>query len=263
MKYIKSLLFLFVSFVMLLASCSSDDSVSENVGPVFVMKSVTETIYYGGESEVSTTNFIYENNILTGLTNGNIEADFIYDGEKILRVDYFNNGSLVTKTSIFYNGSQMDYTLSGINQDERTEYTYSNGKLASLKSGHIENGELVVLSTENYIFDADSNISTLNSIIDFGNEIFSSRREFTYDAKNNPMKFMNKYYRLVYSNEGFRGVNSNNAITQNAFSPSTSANPTILSYEITYNDADFPVEIKKKDANNNLISTTVIEYLQQ
>ncbi|SEP12745.1 hypothetical protein SAMN05444671_3032 [Flavobacterium sp. CF108] len=249
--------------VILFTSCSNDNGDKDNtVDPKSILiKKITETIYFSNDSETQTLNFSYENNVLKSVTSGKNRSEFVYNGDKISKVNYFKNDIANGSTTFYYDGDLLEYTLSGANQDERTEYWYKNGILNLQKSGYLTGGNFVVQEQSIYSFDQNKNATEITEKSSlFGPETVSKNKYF-YDNKNNPMKFMNKYYRLVFETEGFDGISNNNVTSREYYSPVTTETPVYYNFEITYNADEFPVEIKKiAKSNNFVISKTVIEY---
>lgn len=249
--------------VILFASCSNDNEDKDNtVNPKSILiKKITETIYFSNDSETQILDFSYENNVLKSVTSGKNRSEFLYSGDKISKVNYFKNDVADGTTTFNYDGDFLSYTLSGANQDERTEYAYKNGILASQKSGYLSNSNFIVQQEAAYSFDQNKNAAQITKRTAlFGPETISKSKYF-YDNKNNPMKFMNKYYRLVFETEGFDGISNNNVTSREYYYPVTTQTPVYYNFEITYNADDFPIEIKKIAKKDNfVISKTVIEY---
>ncbi|MCP2028185.1 hypothetical protein L1276_003353 [Flavobacterium sp. HSC-32F16] len=249
--------------VVLFTSCSNDNGDKDNtVDPKSILiKKITETIYFSNDSETRILNFSYENNVLKSVTSDKNRSEFLYNGDKISKVDYFKNEIANGSTTFNYDGDLLKYTLSGANQDERTEYAYTNGILASQKSGYLTDGNFIVQKQSIYSFDQNKNATEITDKSSlFGPETISKSKYF-YENKNNPMKFMNKYFRLVFETEGFDGISNNNVTSREYYYPVTTETPVYYNFEITYNADDFPIEIKKIAKENNfVISKTVIEY---
>lgn len=249
---------------VLLMSCSNDDGGKDNTSneKSILIKKITETVYYSGESDTSIMDFVYENDVLKSVTtNTRYRSEFEYSGDKIIKVNYFTNDAASGFTTFYYNGDFLSYTLSGVNQDEKTEYFYINGILSAEKSGYFDEGKYISQKELSYTFDTSKNITELRSKSSlFGSETISKSKYF-YDDKNNPMKFMNKYYRLVFDLEGFDGRTVNNVTSREYYYPVTNEVPAYSNFEIIYNNDNFPIEIKKiSKESNNVISKTVIEY---
>ncbi|WP_268848448.1 hypothetical protein [Flavobacterium aestivum] len=259
-KSLLNLLFIIcVSFI----SCSKDDASNDNPeGKQILIKNVSEEIYNNGQVEKSSTNFIYENNILKNISKGTYVSELIYNGEKIVRINnYVNNVLSAGYTSFQYDGDLLKYTLSGEKQDNKTVYSYINSVLTTQKSGLLNGVDLMVSETKNYSFNTNMNIAETLSSSNTGGKIYDSKKKSVYDTKNNPMKFMNKYFKIIYKCEGFDGLSKNNEISFDSFFPISSTTPAKTRFEIIYNADDFPIEIKKYSVLNNvLISKTNIEY---
>ncbi|MEO7976108.1 hypothetical protein [Flavobacterium sp.] len=97
-------------------------------------------------------NFIYENEVLKSvITNIRYKTEFVYDGEKISKMNYFRD-EVPSGSAIFhYNGDLLSYIFSEGNPDEKTEYSYVNGILASEKNGYID-GDKYIIQRELSIF---------------------------------------------------------------------------------------------------------------
>jgi uncharacterized protein YkuJ len=250
--------------ILLLASCSNDNESKDTIPDQksILIKKITETVYYSTESETSTSEFVYEKNILKSVTSGTgNKSEFEYSGDKITKINYFKNGIASGFMTFNYTGDLLSSTLSGADQDEKTEYFYSNGNLVSEISGYFDNDTYIVQNETSYTFDQAKNITEEIKTSSLFGSPTTSKNKYFYDTKHHPMKFMNKYYRLVFELEGFDGKSANNVISRENYYPVTAETPTYFTYEILYNDDNFPIEIKKiAKQNNSLISKTVIEY---
>lgn len=261
MKKIISLLLVIVTLSISI-SCSSDDSGSTLPTDALLIKKITEVLI-ADEMEL-TTNFVYENNVLVSTYGENHKTELIYNGDKVVLIKNFdtNSGVVTSQTTIVYNGNLIDYTLSGEDADEKTQYYYTNGILSKKEYGYIgNNNEFIVVETQEYFFNG-LNISEIITNGNFGGSPYSSKKKYSYDTKNCPSKFMNKYLKLLFSPVGFKSINQNNYLTEETYSPVNSTNPSTQTYEIIYNDKDYPTEIKEYSANNTLHSIIKIEYQQ-
>ena len=258
---IKSLCILYIT---IFSSCSNDDGGKDNTSneKSILIKKITETVYYSDDSETSIMDFVYENKILKSVTtNTRYKTEFLYDGEKISKMNYFRDEVPSGSAVFHYNGDFLSYISSEGDPDEKTEFSYVNGILASEKYGYID-GEKYIIQRELSI--SSDNAKNITQIINnsslTGSETISKDNYF-YDNKNNPMKFMNKYYRIVFISEGFGGQTANNVVSRESYYPATNEVPKYYISEIIYNNDNFPIEIKKiSKESNNVISKTVIEY---
>ena len=250
-----------IAFVLAIAGCSGDDTnenTNVNTETPILIKTITEKVYYGSDHEQTTAyNFNYENNKLQSLVIGDYETKYIYNGDKIVKAVYFENGIQNGSTTIVYDGDFVKYTLSDDEYHEKTEYTYLNGQVASVKSGYMSNGEYVLLAKEDYTFSNGNLIEELFYSNTFGSPYFS-KSIYTYDTKNNPGKFMNPYLRLFFQSESFSAFSENNILSR-TYGPPDGATPSRQECEIVYNDRDFPVKIVKKQ-DGSVIADATIEY---
>ncbi|WP_269233790.1 hypothetical protein [Flavobacterium flavigenum] len=250
--------------VVLFISCSNDDDGKDNTSneKSVLIKKITETVYYSGESDTSIMDFVYENGVLKSVTtNTRYKTEFVYDGEKISKLNYFRDNVASGSAVFHYNGDFLSYIYSEGNPDEKTEYSYVNGVLATEKIGYIDENKFIIQSELSISYDKTKNITQIINKSSFtGSEIISKENYF-YDNKNNPMKFMNKYYRMVFISEGFSGQTTNNLVSRESYYPITNEVPKYYINDIVYNNDNFPIEIKKiSKESNNVISKTVIEY---
>ncbi|MEL1255745.1 hypothetical protein AAEO57_18270 [Flavobacterium sp. DGU38] len=250
--------------VALLMSCSNDDGGKDTISneKSVLIKKITETVYFSDGSETSIMDFAYENKILkTVTTNTRYKTEFLYDGEKISKMNYFRDNVASGSAVFHYNGDLLSYIYSEGDPDEKTEYSYVNGILTSERSGYMDENKYIIQRELSISSDNAKNITQIiNKSSLTGSEIISKNNYF-YDNKNHPMKFMNKYYRMVFVVEGFGGQTTNNVVSRESYYPITNEVPKYYINEIIYNNDNFPIEIKKiSKESNNVISKTVIEY---
>lgn len=251
-------------------SCTdNDDKIAEIIPEqpseesFLLVKKVTQTTYSGSmDSETSITNFFYEGNQLTEtqtIAGVNVYGSaFHYDGDKVTSVNYTQNGSADGLTTFVYNGDELLYTLSGETQDERTDYTFSNGNVATAKVYYPAGPNEELLQSSAYLYENGNVAEETHSTFWFGSE--ASKFVYTYDGKNSPFKGMNKYLRLVMGNEGFDGLSASNPITKTVYNPVDETTPAVFYYTLEYNEKHYATSIKRYDGNDTLISETAIEY---
>jgi hypothetical protein len=186
----KKLLCLFSASLLVLASCSSDDTNSSDSATSILPKKVVNV--YG--KETSTSQITYNGNKLVSVVND--------EGEKSI---YTYTGDLVTKIE------EMD-SKGGL--DDTTEYTYISGKLATAlekevgasnyyKTEYTHNSDGTV-SYKEFTVDAKTGVANTNSTPVIGKCTFKdgnlvkkvysygvgseNTSTYEYDTKNNPFK---------------------------------------------------------------------------
>lgn len=261
--------FLLAACVFSVFSCTDNDDKIDDILPtqpteetVLLVKKVTQTTHFGSSSETSVTNYTYEGGQLSETqtiaganTYGSV---FHYDGDKVTSVDYTQNGSADGLTTFAYNGDELLYTLSGETQDERTDYTFLNGHVATAKVYYPVGPDEELLQSVSYLYENGNVAEELRSTFWFGAD--ATKSVYTYDDKNSPFKGMNKYLRIVIGNEGFDGLSANNPLTKTAYNPVGEATPDVFHYTIEHNAQNYATLIKRYDSNDVLISETAIEY---
>lgn len=260
----KTLLLAVFTFVFIISSCSSDDNDSGGLsGPK--ISSIHQKRYYNGSIDAETTfNFNYSNNILDNVTvSDDSKVAFTYSGNKITSTNVYYQNVLQGTWSFTYSGDNLVTFRNNI-EDEKAEFTYSDGKLISKVSSYLDGDNWVSYATENYIFNSDLN---LQQKIWSGTGTPASKLTYEYDNRNNPFKNMNPYLRFIIGFETLNPLNANNSIKDYEYS---TVNSTIgdlrHNYQITYNAENYPISIKKYLVYNNveieMTSELTIIYIQ-
>lgn len=266
MQILKKISLLIVFIAVL--SCSGDDQ--NPVNPIaeetpILIKKVTETIYFSGENQVSITDFVYEDNRLISSTSRSsnsatvYKTNFNYNGDKVSQAINYSNDVERTRNTYLYNGDFLTQIVSNRSDQTRTDFFYSNGMVATRESGYVNEGNYEVNHTENYTFNAWNRIEERVVSNLFGTAE-DSKTIYTFDAKNNPTKYMNKYLRYLFSAEGFDGMSQNNMASRLSYWPAATSTPKLYTYQFIYNENDFPTEIKQLSPEGTIISLTKIEY---
>lgn len=267
LQIIRIIRLLIVFFIAV--SCSPDETnanrpnVSNPIARSLQVKKVTQ-ITYGGSSgnDTEITDFIYIGNKLTGLhlTYNMIytyDDELVYDGIKIIQINRSENGIPKNPILISYIGDLLTSMTYDFGQS-RTDFTYLSGYLNSMKSYTFENGIPNLITSINYSYLSGNVSEEIKTDLFFSP--VTSHILYTYDNKNSPLRGMNKYFRTIYSNEGFDGLSLNNPITRSYYNQGNGQNITNQHYVIEYNELNYPTNIKRLQENNNLISDTTIEY---
>ncbi len=258
------ILFLFSMFFTV--SCSENDTeILTNTPPTEnqrLIKKSTETIYYGSgpgaSSETNVTDFSYNGTMLDYTLSGNRKMVFTYNGDKVLTSASYTNDELGATNTFTYNGDLLVKTQSDGNGQSVKEFFYNGTTLIGSKSGYYDGAGVYILSeTSDYVMNG-FNVAEMTKHSYFFGELHT-RMVFEYDNKINPVKFMNKYLRMIFQSEGLTGLGDNNITSRSHFSPVDNDTADIQNYEIEY-DGDYPIVIRKY-SGDYLISETFIEYL--
>jgi len=257
---------LLIAFVFANAGCSGDDNniVSEFTETPVLIKKITEVVYSNGSS-TSTIDFSYENGKLASSTTTYSDqatiyrTDFVYNGDKIDYLLSYGDNVERGRNTYVYDGDTLIKIISDRADQSQTKYSYANGTLSSSESGYVVNGTFTVSRTTNFTFASGNLIEEQRYSTDFGTPV-TSKTTSTFDGKNNPTKYMNKYLRYVFGTEGFSGMDKNNKLTRLSYYPSTTSTPSLFTYQMVYDANDFPTEIKQFSPEGTIITLTKIEY---
>jgi hypothetical protein len=256
-------------FAVGLISCSEDDTqditvVQPPVENFPLVKTVIQTTNYGSSgSETSVTEFVYDEDdnltaLQTAATGNEYLSEFHYDGNKVTGVDYFENGNADGQTTYVYNGDVLQHTLSGTDDVERTDYTYTNAQVATIKTYYPDGPDAELLQSKAFTYANGNVTQELRQDYFFGISTFQTA--YTYDNGNSPFRGLNPYLRLTIGMEGFDGLSINNPITKQSTNMANNA-VSEYHYEIVYNADDFPTSIKRILTESDfIISETVITY---
>lgn len=247
---------------LLFISCSNDDEDTNNSETPLYIKSITEEIYYSStSSSINITNFIYENNKLIKSINqqDGSYANIYYDGEKVTKIDNLSADNILNDSSTFFYEGDFLSKVEFDSGSENYRLYYQNGKLIKSEYGAINNSVYQIGLSREYTYENSNITQVINNEVNNGT-IYTSKNIFTYDNKNNPIKYMNKYLKLNYSNEVLNGLSENNKLTQDSYYPITNTIPSKFIYQYVYNSDNYPTNIKRLTHSGTLISNTTIEY---
>ncbi|MCV9926591.1 hypothetical protein OIU83_02950 [Flavobacterium sp. LS1R49] len=263
----KKLLYLFLTSLLTLASCSSDNDNSSSVPSedTSILPKTTTSIYSEGNRSISTNT--YEGNKILSVTSKDRRVDFIYDGDVIVKENQYNTE----------NGKDIKEVV--------TTYTYANGKLATVLHAYNftihSSEEKFELIKDIYTYNADGSINIesyytdVNGIEDkdsFGAKVLtfengnltksvSINREigkvisselYEYDTKSNPKKYILGFNLRVYGTT----ASINNVVKRTFFSTDNSSIDYKTSYE--YNADGFPIKVISYNSDGT--GAGVIEY---
>jgi hypothetical protein len=245
--------------VLFLSCTDKDDTPIQPVNNDVLVKKITETVYYGTESETSVGEFTYQSNVLTRIDVGPTYQEFVYVGDKISSVKQYANNVLATTQTLNYDGTKLLSIISDGASPERTDFIHNSNGLSAIEHKYFSGGEWITFQKDEYSFTAGSNIAERLRTSYLGGTS-TSRSEYSYDSGNSPMRDMNPYFRLLSLYEGFDPKNQNNAVNQTSFTPADASAGVVYTYETTYNDLQFPTMIKRSAPDGTVISVTEIEY---
>lgn len=250
---------------LFLCSCSKDESeMSQSASTSNTIKRITENVYNSGGNPSGTMttdvyNFNYNGNVLNSISNntGN-EMQFLMESDKIVKTKTKITNTADVINNITYNGANIS-SIIGENQNEKTEFTHSNNVLTAIKYFFkSSDGNWTLFQTQNLGFNAQQNIIrrtlTMPSIGSFTTTL-------DYDSSNHPFKNMNKYLKYLLIFETFETFGNNNNTKRYSVSqgvPAISEQTHNIVY--IYNDANYPIAIKKYLISGSLISECFIEY---
>ncbi len=250
---LQSLFKIILTFCLsLLLSCSSDGDGSNSL---VLVKKVTTV---GEESE--NIELIYQNNNLIKGVTGNSHIEFTYSGNKVTSSKRYVNEVLTRTNNFTYTGNLLTSITSDGVYPQKTVFFYINDKLSSIEYLYLSGTEWILLEKDEIQLDSNSNVSQLENMFNAGNEIYTSRIENQFDNKNNPLRDLNPYLRLFLNFINIDELSKNNVVSNDYFSPSNGTTSVNYTYEISYNENNFPIEIKRFSAEGSLITTTSIEY---
>ena len=245
-------------FLSLFFSCSDDDN---NTPPIVeqtpaLIKRITTKVYISTDDiETYITDFTYEGSQLKRFGFESNYTEFTYSGEQIAFAKQYRNGTLEKTNGFVYENNKL---MTVTSEDERTIFNYNGqGKVASVQYQYLRSDNTwASQGSESFLF-AGNNVSQVIQTSSWSN----SKSQFTYDDKNNPMRDMNPYFRMLYGIAGVHPMSENNYITQAYFSTPTATIPSANYHnEITYNDKNFPILIKRLTSSNQMSESTEIEY---
>jgi len=228
--------FISILSIAFLLSCSSDESSETQQQPTptptpqeIRLVKVVETRY--SDNTTNTIDFVYSGNTLSYLeetrSNGNVyRTKYIYENEKLVKLNHFVNGSISSPSLFYYIGNLItNYNIyeDGINVGHSYEYNTS-GYL--IKDTHFEDG--VIQSVSNFTLDNNGNVLTAT------NSSFSSQNHYQYDNKKNP-------YARAYPEAFLKSLGTYYS-ANNVTSESINNDPAFIVYEFSYNSDGYPTE---------------------
>jgi hypothetical protein len=224
----KKILYLFSATLLVLTSCSKDESTSEPETSVLVKKIIrTYTA-----NDIVTNNFIYNGNkIVSEISDGDFVKNYTYTGDVITKIEERVNNSFQSSTDYTYIDGKVATSVLKQNYDGTTTYTYT----------YNSNGTVSYKRTRSNSRDNTGILTILNGNI-VKNEVFydgsaSSIHNYQYDTKNNPFKNVLGFNLLLETDAEYFSPNN---MTQDGETPP-------YNYIFKYNATDFPTEKRRSD----------------
>jgi hypothetical protein len=238
----KKIIALFSVFTLVLSSCSKDDVVSEvPTSPVVSYVLPSKIIDISSNGETSTSLVTYNGNKIVQIVDNQEKTVYTYSGDFITKVESFTNGN----------------TIEG-----NTLYTYENNKLKTLVNTEY-NGTLIYKSKYVFTHNTNGTVDFLKYSINTANvETPSGSGKYTflngnlvkeeeglmvavyeYDAKNNPMKNVLGFDKLL---DDEASINNKTKVTRTY----NSGTPTVRVYQFDYNAAGYPTEERELNSSN-------------
>lgn len=266
----KPLLF-FSALILLLSSCSNDDSPSNPSNP-----STPST-------PSNSLNVLIKKMIIINTQEGTSEINFTYEGKKL--VEQKSTGYLNYTKRFYYTGDLITKyeVMSGANNTIVTDLTYEKGKLKTLSENrrYLYTGAAYVKKTT-YTYNADDSVSFVTNDIDKEtNKITSTRTGkltyvngnlvkderfddptgfistvLEYDTKNNPSKNVIGFNLLLgYSDFNYSANNKSKLTTNGVYS-----SPWTVYTTYEYDENNFPTVAKHSDETGDVYATTKYFY---
>ena len=246
---------------LLIFACSSDDSPSDdsNDGDVILCTKRTRQYERNGEQITRTYEYEYAGTQLlrwvrttTGYANpvdGNETQTFtnIYEGDLVTSltraIDYQSDGTVNWTYSYEFEYDNLGRKIKQIwGGEDQYFYNYLNDGLTV----QITDSEGLLDEIQTY----DSNKNLVEIEYFDSNGLYDGSTIYTHDDKNMPFKNVTTWYPLSF----YLYISPNNTISENW------VNDCIWTYDITYDDNDYPVSSITSSSCDDRIQTYTLEY---
>ncbi len=265
----KKILFLFSAALVVLASCSKDDTNSSDAAPLILPK----TMKYTFPSQTD------ENSFYTFVYNGN---KIVSIKSEINRVDYTYNGNVIVKSTSYNTNSGKDL------KNNEFVYTYANNKLATSSNvlGIVTQypvGQYKWRNVYSYNIDGTIKQESYNTNIETGIENKSNSVNVStfvngnlvklvstdtslganyvsiqiveYDSKNNPSKNI-LGFDLLLDNES--EYSTNNIVKKTTTTTGSWSSESSFKREYIYDTNGYPTKITSYNSDGT--PSVIIEY---
>ena len=249
-------LFLLLSFIsIVLTSCSSNDSASNN--EVYVLPS--KTIYTNNAGQVFTTHYTYNGNKIVSANMSNIiRRDYTYTNDLITKLEFVNVSSeFISSRYIFtYDSSQrlvQEVSTDIVNNlGIKSVYVYNNdGTVNETVYIGTTTAQNTLESSSKHFVGTNGEIIKVETYTSAGTTTYN----YNYDNKNNPFKYVLNLNKIQsFGNNFYNQINSTTTDPSNVI-----INTSTSSY--TYNSDNFPLSVVVTSVSNSgSTSTTSTQY---
>ncbi|MFH7017092.1 hypothetical protein [Flavobacterium sp. FlaQc-47] len=251
----KKILFLFSALSMvLISSCSSDDSSTDEGSATLLPQKITETTVENGKSGSLVYTLTYDGNKLKDIaTTDASRTVYTYTGDVITKVESYKSGVLQsTDTYAYENGKLMSKITANAfstSSQEKLTLVYNADGTVTVKVSEIVNKvEIPYDSKTIYTFSNGNLVSTLYS--DAGSEKITS----TFDDKKSPFTNITGIKLLLDLDDNFDFSSVNNTVTNITTTYDSNGKLTQTATVTTtnkYNSSNFLTEAFVGDAKDS------------
>jgi hypothetical protein len=246
----KKLLCLFGASLLVLTSCSNDDSTPVDPATTILPKTITNI--YGGKS--LPTQITYDNKKIVSIVHSKGEKNvYTYTGDVITKeVEYDEKGILDSTTEYIYTNGKLSSKISletGTDYKYKTKYTHNTDGTISYEEFRIA----VATGVEQQYGDTGKYTYKDGNLVKKENSYYGSvgSSTYEYDTKNSPFKNVLGYSLLIDEQPS-----ANNVVKRTYISGSSTY---ISTRTYIYNSNGFPTEVVSVE-NGQSDGTTQFVY---
>lgn len=202
----KKLLCLLCAFLLVLASCSSDDDNSSDSVTLILPKTIKDSSF---PPDFATSTFVYNGNKIVSIKVGKERTDYTYDGDLIIKRNTYklqNGKDVMTHensytytnnklaTRYFATGFSTQFPLGQIRR--KSVYTYNSDGTVKAESYFIDptTGEEKSTFVDVCTFVNGNLVKAVETTTDGSDSVFTTVYE--YDSKNNPFQNITGFNQL-------------------------------------------------------------------
>ena len=251
----KKILCLFSALsIVLMSSCSSDDSSTDAGSETLLPKKIVETTVVDGKSGTIDYTITYDGNKLKQVSLSDASKYvYTYTGDVITKVEAFKSSELQYTDVYAYEGGKLvskitTYAFGSAPTDKLTFVYNANGTVNANESQIINKLEVKYDTTTLYTFSNGNIVSS---------EYINGEREkitSTFDDKKSPFTNVTGVKLLLDLGENFDFYSANNALTQTIVSYDSAGKITdteTMTFTNKYNSNNFLSEVFVGDAKNS------------